>query len=103
MFEGERAQFFGQIVRMRAHKGAEGAPAAAKLRHPCRSVPRRSRPLLPVEFLSCSCDVRATECLMRSGAAFGELVANHERNKIPARRKTKVCVVKTNRAGVLAI
>src|SRR6202040_2069520 len=103
MFERESPQLFGQIMRVRAPERTEGASAATKLRHPRRSMPRRSCPLLLVQFLAGAPNVRATKRLMRSGAAFGELIADHPRNQILSRNETENSIIEVHRTGRLAV
>src|SRR3984893_15954383 len=66
-------------------------------------MPRRSCPLLLVQFLAGAANVRATKRLMRSGAAFGELIADHPRDQILAWNETENSIIEVHRTGALAV
>ena len=67
---------------------------------PCRADPV---PFCLYNFLPVRADVRAAERLMRSSAAFGELIAHHARDQILARNEAENGIVEVDRTGGLAV
>ena len=99
MAQGESAHLLGQVMRMAAHLRAEGATAAAELRHAGRAVTSAAGALLLVHFLAGAVDVRTVLDGMRTGAALGQLVADHAGDEVRAGLKAKHIVAKLNRAS----
>ena len=85
MLQRQRAHLLGQVVRVAAHDRAEGASAAAELRHARRAVTGAAGALLLVHLLAGAGDLGAASASVGAGVALGELPADHARDQVGAR------------------
>ena len=96
----QRAHLLGQVVRVAAHHRAEGAAAAAELRHAAPSRDGRRRcPSACTSSCRCGAISARSERLVRAGPALGELPAHHAGDDVGARLEAENRVVELDRAG----
>ena len=94
----ERAHLLGQVMRVAARDRTHRPAAAAELRHAGRAVTGAAGALLLVHLLAGAIDLAASECLVVSGLALGQLPAHHARDDVGARLEAEDRVVEFERA-----
>src|ERR1019366_6682491 len=87
---------------MAAHHRAEGASAAAELRHARRAVTGAAGALLRIHLLAGAPDFRAVLGLMRAALALGELPVDATLQDVAARLKAKDRIRQIDGSGFLA-
>src|ERR1039457_7385080 len=87
---------------MTAHHRAEGASAAAELRHACRAVTSAAGAFLRIHLLAGAPDFRAVLGLVRAALALGELPVDAALQDIAARLEAKDLIRQIDGAGFLA-
>src|SRR5664280_3348622 len=87
---------------MAAHHRAEGASAAAELRHARRAMTGAAGALLRIHLLAGAPDFRAVLGLMRAALALGELPVDAALQDVAARLEAEDRVRQIDRTGFLA-